>query len=81
MPLTIITAEPVVASKSVKLPDMKPGFLFRGTFAGRTSVFLRTYDGLVDLDDPRSTWSANIRTLVAHDVVELKGTLTVSEIR
>ena len=45
---------------TVKGGDMPVGAVMYGTIHGYgKSLWLRTYDGLVRLDDPQSTWSCD----------------------
>lgn len=56
MPLKLTMANSS-GPKSITLAEIPIGTTFFGDYAGKNTLFLRMYGGLVSLDDPGKTWS------------------------
>lgn len=60
---------------SIRAEEIPVGTIFRGTVAATTRVFLKAYGIILDLENPRATWSIegivvkNYEPLEAHVIV------------
>lgn len=49
-----------VLATHVKIEEVLIGTVFFGTFQGQTRLFLRIYDGVVDLQKPAHVWTRQV---------------------
>lgn len=61
-----------------KVTDIPVGAVFSGTIVGN-SIYLRDYEGIVDLQYPRNTWPKQTPVPIVSNYRELNAELIVSE--